>query len=172
MHLRGKPLHTSALGFQFGDLDPSSAEFFLQEERLAHMKAAYERQCRVSGSGRADFCPRQQGRFSAARAVASVGWLACSVVDCCLPVVVQELQDQIDELQSQLQEFRAQGRVVQPSFKNSLFEELDDGGVECNQGKCLSHLADVLLEPRMSQEVLLGWRELLPTYLAWAQVIV
>lgn len=35
--------------FQFGDLDPSSAEFFLQEERLAQMRSEYERQCRVSG---------------------------------------------------------------------------------------------------------------------------
>uniref|UniRef100_A0A8C3LBR9 Ninein n=1 Tax=Chrysolophus pictus TaxID=9089 RepID=A0A8C3LBR9_CHRPC len=32
--------------FQFGDLDPSSAEFFLQEERLAQMKNEYELQCR------------------------------------------------------------------------------------------------------------------------------
>lgn len=36
--------------FQFGDLDPSSAEFFLQEERLAQMRSEYERQCRVSGA--------------------------------------------------------------------------------------------------------------------------
>lgn len=36
--------------FQFGDLDPSSAEFFLQEERLAQMKNEYELQCRVSGA--------------------------------------------------------------------------------------------------------------------------
>lgn len=34
--------------FQYGDLDPSSAEFFLQEERLAQMKSKYELQCRVS----------------------------------------------------------------------------------------------------------------------------
>ncbi|KAH0620223.1 hypothetical protein JD844_020281 [Phrynosoma platyrhinos] len=44
-----------------------------------------------------------------------------------------ELQDQIDELQSQLEEYQAQGRVVRPSLKNSLYEELDDGGVECGQ---------------------------------------
>nr|XP_033807423.1 ninein isoform X2 [Geotrypetes seraphini] len=31
---------------KFGDLDPSSAEFFLQEERLAQMKKEHERQCR------------------------------------------------------------------------------------------------------------------------------
>lgn len=36
--------------FQFGDLDPSSAEFFLQEERLAQMKSEYELQCRVSAA--------------------------------------------------------------------------------------------------------------------------
>lgn len=36
--------------FQFGDLDPSSAEFFLQEERLAQMRSEYEQQCRVSGA--------------------------------------------------------------------------------------------------------------------------
>lgn len=34
--------------FQFGDLDPSSTEFFLQEERLAQMRSEYQRQCRVS----------------------------------------------------------------------------------------------------------------------------
>ncbi|XP_021118068.1 ninein isoform X2 [Heterocephalus glaber] len=32
---------------KFGDLDPSSAEFFLQEERLTQMRSEYERQCRV-----------------------------------------------------------------------------------------------------------------------------
>ncbi|XP_029454207.1 ninein isoform X4 [Rhinatrema bivittatum] len=31
---------------KFGDLDPSSAEFFLQEERLAQMKKEHEQQCR------------------------------------------------------------------------------------------------------------------------------
>ncbi|XP_030069795.1 ninein isoform X6 [Microcaecilia unicolor] len=31
---------------KFGDLDPSSAEFFLQEERLAVLKKEHERQCR------------------------------------------------------------------------------------------------------------------------------
>uniref|UniRef100_A0A8B9BX49 Ninein n=1 Tax=Anser brachyrhynchus TaxID=132585 RepID=A0A8B9BX49_9AVES len=31
---------------KYGDLDPSSAEFFLQEERLAQMKSKYELQCR------------------------------------------------------------------------------------------------------------------------------
>ncbi|XP_060030976.1 ninein isoform X10 [Erinaceus europaeus] len=32
---------------KFGDLDPSSAEFFLQEERLTQMRNEYEQQCRV-----------------------------------------------------------------------------------------------------------------------------
>ncbi|XP_028677897.2 ninein isoform X5 [Erpetoichthys calabaricus] len=36
----------SILGERFGDLDPSSAEFFLQEERLRKMRATYEEQCR------------------------------------------------------------------------------------------------------------------------------
>ncbi|XP_064148533.1 ninein isoform X4 [Loxodonta africana] len=35
------------LAEKFGDLDPSSAEFFLQEERLAQMRNEYEQQCRV-----------------------------------------------------------------------------------------------------------------------------
>lgn len=43
--------------FQFGDLDPSSAEFFLQEERLAQMRSEYERQCRVSGVRAGDVAP-------------------------------------------------------------------------------------------------------------------
>ncbi|KAM6181846.1 ninein isoform 2-T2 [Erethizon dorsatum] len=37
----------NVLAEKFGDLDPSSAEFFLQEERLAQMRSEYERQCRV-----------------------------------------------------------------------------------------------------------------------------
>ncbi|KAK2539035.1 Nin [Columba guinea] len=36
----------NVLAEKFGDLDPSSAEFFLQEERLAQMRSEYERQCR------------------------------------------------------------------------------------------------------------------------------
>ncbi|XP_045423441.1 ninein isoform X8 [Lemur catta] len=35
------------LAEKFGDLDPSSAEFFLQEERLTQMRNEYEQQCRV-----------------------------------------------------------------------------------------------------------------------------
>nr|XP_015206269.1 PREDICTED: ninein isoform X5 [Lepisosteus oculatus] len=31
---------------KFGDLDPGSAEFFLQEERLRHLRSKYEEQCR------------------------------------------------------------------------------------------------------------------------------
>ncbi|KFP29988.1 Ninein, partial [Colius striatus] len=83
---------------KFGDLDPSSAEFFLQEERLAQMRSEYEQQCR-------------------------------------------ELQDQIDELQSELEEYRAQGKVLRPSLKNSLSEEFDmdmkshsNSGIEPDQG--------------------------------------
>ncbi|XP_010279913.1 PREDICTED: ninein-like, partial [Phaethon lepturus] len=83
---------------KFGDLDPSSAEFFLQEERLAQMRSEYERQCR-------------------------------------------ELQDQIDELHSELEEYRAQGKVLRPSLKNSLSEEFDldmkghgNSGIEPDQG--------------------------------------
>ncbi|XP_050753770.1 ninein isoform X2 [Gymnogyps californianus] len=72
----------NVLAEKFGDLDPGSAEFFLQEERLAQMRSEYERQCR-------------------------------------------ELQDQIDELQSELEEYRAQGKVLRPSLKNSLSEEFD-----------------------------------------------
>uniref|UniRef100_A0A8B9Z630 Ninein n=1 Tax=Buteo japonicus TaxID=224669 RepID=A0A8B9Z630_9AVES len=72
----------NVLAEKFGDLDPSSAEFFLQEERLAQMRSEYERQCR-------------------------------------------ELQDQIDELHSELEEYRAQGKVLRPSLKNSLSEEFD-----------------------------------------------
>lgn len=37
----------SVLAEKFGDLDPSSAEFFLQEERLAQMRNEYEQQCRL-----------------------------------------------------------------------------------------------------------------------------
>ncbi|XP_069495062.1 ninein isoform X6 [Ambystoma mexicanum] len=79
---------------KFGDLDPSSAEFLLQEERLAQIKNEYERQCR-------------------------------------------ELQDRIDELQSELEYYRIQGvRVIRPSLKSSLSEEIDSksGGVESDQG--------------------------------------
>ncbi|XP_054423556.1 ninein isoform X1 [Pteronotus mesoamericanus] len=36
----------NVLAEKFGDLDPSSAEFFLQEERLAQMRNEYEQQCR------------------------------------------------------------------------------------------------------------------------------
>ncbi|KAM9147454.1 ninein isoform 2-T2 [Pangshura tecta] len=36
----------NVLSEKFGDLDPSSAEFFLQEERLVQMKNEYEQQCR------------------------------------------------------------------------------------------------------------------------------
>nr|XP_056708055.1 ninein [Euleptes europaea] len=36
----------NVLAEKFGDLDPSSAEFFLQEERLTQLKIEYERQCR------------------------------------------------------------------------------------------------------------------------------
>ncbi|KAM4898032.1 ninein [Sylvia borin] len=88
----------NVLAEKFGDLDPTSAEFFLQEERLAQMRSEYEQQCR-------------------------------------------ELQDQIDELHSELQEYRAQGRVLRPSLKNSLSEEFDmdmkshgNGGIEPDQG--------------------------------------
>nr|XP_006116363.1 ninein isoform X3 [Pelodiscus sinensis] len=36
----------NVLAEKFGNLDPSSAEFFLQEERLVQMKNEYEQQCR------------------------------------------------------------------------------------------------------------------------------
>ncbi|XP_009321203.1 PREDICTED: ninein isoform X1 [Pygoscelis adeliae] len=88
----------NVLAEKFGDLDPSSAEFFLQEERLAQMRSEYERQCR-------------------------------------------ELQDQRDELHSELEEYRAQGKVLRPSLKNSLSEEFDidmkshgNSGIEPDQG--------------------------------------
>ncbi|KAM6393757.1 ninein isoform 1-T2 [Pluvialis apricaria] len=88
----------NVLAEKFGDLDPSSAEFFLQEERLAQMRSEYERQCR-------------------------------------------ELQDQIDELHSELEEYRAQGKGLRPSLKNSLSEEFDidmkshgNSGIEPDQG--------------------------------------
>ncbi|XP_063146633.1 ninein isoform X1 [Candoia aspera] len=80
----------NVLAEKFGDLDPASAEFFLQEERLIQMKNKYEQQCR-------------------------------------------ELQDHIDELQSQLEEYQIQDRVIRPSLQNSLYEELNDGGVQCSQ---------------------------------------
>ncbi|XP_017681003.1 PREDICTED: ninein isoform X4 [Lepidothrix coronata] len=88
----------NVLAEKFGDLDPNSAEFFLQEERLAQIKSEYEQQCR-------------------------------------------ELQDQIDELHSELEEYRAQGKVLRPSLKNSLSEEFDidvkshgNSGIEPDQG--------------------------------------
>ncbi|XP_058684682.1 ninein isoform X2 [Poecile atricapillus] len=88
----------NVLAEKFGDLDPTSAEFFLQEERLAQMRSEYEQQCR-------------------------------------------ELQDQIDELHSELQQYRAQGKVLRPSLKNSLSEEFDivtkthsNSGIEPDQG--------------------------------------
>ncbi|KAM7158980.1 ninein isoform 8-T13 [Molossus nigricans] len=37
----------NVLAEKFGDLDPGSAEFFLQEERLTQMRNEYEQQCRV-----------------------------------------------------------------------------------------------------------------------------
>ncbi|XP_071413293.1 ninein isoform X1 [Pithys albifrons albifrons] len=88
----------NVLAEKFGDLDPNSAEFFLQEERLTQIKSEYEQQCR-------------------------------------------ELQDQIDELHSELEEYRAQGRVLRPSLRNSLLEEFDmdmkshgNSGIEPDQG--------------------------------------
>ncbi|XP_009074479.1 PREDICTED: ninein [Acanthisitta chloris] len=36
----------NVLAEKFGDLDPTSAEFFLQEERVAQMRSEYEQQCR------------------------------------------------------------------------------------------------------------------------------
>uniref|UniRef100_A0A8C5S2C5 Ninein n=1 Tax=Laticauda laticaudata TaxID=8630 RepID=A0A8C5S2C5_LATLA len=75
---------------KFGDLDPGSVEFFLQEEQLSQMKKKYEQQCR-------------------------------------------ELQDHIDELQSQLEEYQIQGRIIRPSLQNSLYEELNDGGMQGSQ---------------------------------------
>lgn len=36
------------LFLKFGDLDPSSADFFLQEERMKQLRADYEAQYRVS----------------------------------------------------------------------------------------------------------------------------
>ncbi|NWT06826.1 NIN protein, partial [Mionectes macconnelli] len=88
----------NVLAEKFGDLDPNSAEFFLQEERLAQIKSEYEQQCR-------------------------------------------ELQDQIDELHSELEEYRAQGKVLRPSLRNSLSEEFDidmkshsNNGIEPDQG--------------------------------------
>lgn len=35
---------------QFGDLDPGSADFFLQEERIKQLRAGYEAQYRVTES--------------------------------------------------------------------------------------------------------------------------
>ncbi|XP_040825451.1 ninein [Ochotona curzoniae] len=37
----------NVLAEKFGDLDPNSAEFFLQEERLTQMRNEYEQQCRI-----------------------------------------------------------------------------------------------------------------------------
>uniref|UniRef100_A0A8C5KWB1 Ninein n=1 Tax=Jaculus jaculus TaxID=51337 RepID=A0A8C5KWB1_JACJA len=37
----------NVLAEKFGDLDPSSAEFFLQEEKLTQMRNEFEQQCRV-----------------------------------------------------------------------------------------------------------------------------
>ncbi|XP_009646926.1 ninein isoform X2 [Egretta garzetta] len=88
----------NVLAEKFGDLDPSSAEFFLQEERLGPMRLLF-------------------------------------------PPAPQELQDQIDELHSELEEYRAQGKVLRPSLKNSLSEEFDidmkshgNSGIEPDQG--------------------------------------
>ncbi|XP_039185419.1 ninein isoform X2 [Crotalus tigris] len=96
---------------KFGDLDPGSAEFFLQEERLSQMKKKYEQQCR-------------------------------------------ELQDHIDELQSQLEEYQIQGRIIRPSLQNTLYEELNDCGVQSSQepaSEDCSHLnmsieAEIIIE--------------------------
>uniref|UniRef100_A0A8C6XA35 Ninein n=1 Tax=Naja naja TaxID=35670 RepID=A0A8C6XA35_NAJNA len=77
----------NVLADKFGDLDPGSVEFFLQEERLSQMKKKYEQRCR-------------------------------------------ELQDHIDELQSQLEEYQIQGRIIRPSLQHSLYEELNDGGMQ------------------------------------------
>lgn len=37
----------SRVSLQFGDLDPASADFFLQEERIKQLRAGYEAQYRV-----------------------------------------------------------------------------------------------------------------------------
>lgn len=34
--------------YKFGDLDPGSAELFLQEERIKQLRTGYEAQCRVT----------------------------------------------------------------------------------------------------------------------------
>ncbi|KAM3852667.1 ninein isoform 3-T3 [Vipera latastei] len=101
---------------KFGDLDPGSAEFFLQEERLSQMKKKYEQQCR-------------------------------------------ELQDHIDELQSQLEEYQIQGRIIRPSLQNTLYEELNDCGVQSSQepaSEDCSHLnmsieAEIIIEQLKDQ---------------------
>uniref|UniRef100_A0A8C5WSS3 Ninein n=1 Tax=Laticauda laticaudata TaxID=8630 RepID=A0A8C5WSS3_LATLA len=98
---------------KFGDLDPGSVEFFLQEEQLSQMKKKYEQQCR-------------------------------------------ELQDHIDELQSQLEEYQIQGRIIRPSLQNSLYEELNDGGMQEPASEDCSRLnmsieAEIIIEQLKDQ---------------------
>ncbi|XP_058019079.1 ninein isoform X2 [Ahaetulla prasina] len=106
----------NVLADKFGDLDPGSAEFFFQEERLSQMKKKYEQQCR-------------------------------------------ELQDHIDELQSQLEEYQIQGRIIRPSLQSSLYEELNDIGMQGSQEPApedCSHLnmsieAEIIIEQLKDQ---------------------
>lgn len=50
LYLRMTSNSQDLLFLKFGDLDPSSADFFLQEERMKQLRAGYEAQYRVSYS--------------------------------------------------------------------------------------------------------------------------
>lgn len=102
---------------KFGDLDPSSADFFLQEERNKQLRASYEAQYRVSWS-------EQRLRFKTV------------FQDLTFLGLLQEMQDRIDELQAELRDFHSLGRVQQP-IGQPLSEELESKspGMESDPGK-------------------------------------
>uniref|UniRef100_A0A3B5L2M4 Ninein (GSK3B interacting protein) n=1 Tax=Xiphophorus couchianus TaxID=32473 RepID=A0A3B5L2M4_9TELE len=59
---------------KFGDLDPGSADFFLQEERIKQLRCGYEAQCRVTLQDRIDELQSElQGFHSLGRAHESGG---------------------------------------------------------------------------------------------------
>lgn len=116
---------------KFGDLDPGSADFFLQEERIKQLRSSYEAQCRVITT--------RSLRVASSSSCLPVYSLNTSLAHS-IPVW-QELQDRIDELQSELQEFHSLGRVHQPCHK-PLSEELESKspGMESDPGRPHKHL--------------------------------
>lgn len=100
---------------QFGDVDPSSADLLLQEERIKQLRSSYEAQCRVGPA-----TPTRSASVSSPQTDVSDG---------------QELQDRIDELQAELQDLHPLSKGHAPTHK-ALSEELESQspGMESDPG--------------------------------------